>query len=114
MIDVKALRKDLKMTQEQLAHHLGVPCITVSRWESAKSRPLPSAIRKLMRLRLANKSKGGIMDELLTLEQVAAELGVSYNTVRNYITSRALDTVKIGKRITRVKRVDLEKFTEGK
>lgn len=36
---VKAVRSKLKLTQEELAHKLGVSFATVNRWESGSYRP---------------------------------------------------------------------------
>lgn len=47
---IKAIRKRLKMTQQQLARELGVDFTTVNRWENSKARPSQMAIRQLERL----------------------------------------------------------------
>lgn len=39
------LRQRLKLTQEQLAAHLGVTCLTVNRWENRKVKPSPIALK---------------------------------------------------------------------
>ncbi len=52
------------------------------------------------------------MDRLITLEQAAVELGVSYNTVRNYIEEGLLKTVKVGSRTIRIKPEDLRIFLD--
>lgn len=49
-MDIKALRKTLKMTQEELAVKLGVAGFTVRRWEAGKAKPSPLARRGLARL----------------------------------------------------------------
>jgi len=36
---VRNLRRDLKMTQEELAHELGITVGTVNRWENGRFRP---------------------------------------------------------------------------
>lgn len=36
---VRALRHELKMTQEELAHELGITVGTVNRWENGRFRP---------------------------------------------------------------------------
>jgi len=36
---VRALRRELKMTQEELAHELGITVGTVNRWENGRFRP---------------------------------------------------------------------------
>ena len=40
---VKYVRKQLSMSQEQLARELNVSFSTVNRWENAKSHPSPMA-----------------------------------------------------------------------
>jgi DNA-binding transcriptional regulator YiaG len=37
--DIKALRKELKVTQQKLADFLGVHVTTVTRWERGQSAP---------------------------------------------------------------------------
>ena len=49
------------------------------------------------------------MATLLSLEEVAVRLGVSYNTVRGYIESGRLRSTKIG-RTVRVSEEELQKF----
>lgn len=36
---VRAIRRELKMTQEELAHQLGITVGTVNRWENGRFRP---------------------------------------------------------------------------
>jgi putative transcriptional regulator len=36
---VRALRRELKMTQEELAHELGITVGTVNRWENGRFKP---------------------------------------------------------------------------
>jgi putative transcriptional regulator len=36
---VRALRRQLKMTQEEFAHELGITVGTVNRWENGRFRP---------------------------------------------------------------------------
>ena len=38
-IKINALRKTLNITQEELAHELGVSFSTINRWETGKSKP---------------------------------------------------------------------------
>ena len=49
-MNLPALRKKLKLTQEQLAHKLGVSFTTVNRWETGKTKPSPLALRELEKL----------------------------------------------------------------
>jgi putative transcriptional regulator len=44
---VKALRKQLGLSQEDLAHALGVSFATVNRWENGKTSPSRLALRQL-------------------------------------------------------------------
>src|SRR5262245_1726708 len=46
---VKALRKDLDLTQKELAESLGVSLPTVTRWEANAFRPTQLAARELLR-----------------------------------------------------------------
>lgn len=48
--EVKALRVSLGMTQEDLAHELGVTVSTVNRWENGHTRPSRLATAGLDRL----------------------------------------------------------------
>lgn len=52
--EIKRLRKELKMTQQQLADRLGVARITIIRWEANSKKPSSLAERELARL--ANKN----------------------------------------------------------
>ena len=49
-MEIKELRKKLKMTQQQLADELGVDIITVWRWEKGKIKPSRLAMRQLARM----------------------------------------------------------------
>jgi len=49
-MNIKEIRTELQMTQEQLAHKLGVSFVTISRWELGKSKPSPLAVEKIARL----------------------------------------------------------------
>jgi len=48
--EVRTLRRDLGMTQEDLAHELGVTVSTVNRWENGHTRPSRLAHAGLDRL----------------------------------------------------------------
>lgn len=43
---VKTVRRQLKMSQKQLAHALGVSFATVNRWENGKTTPSTLALRQ--------------------------------------------------------------------
>jgi DNA-binding transcriptional regulator YiaG len=45
--EIKALRKQLGMTQEEFAHDIGVTFATVNRWENGKSKPSRLALKML-------------------------------------------------------------------
>lgn len=62
---VRALRRELKMTQEELAHQLGITVGTVNRWENGRFRP--SKLARAMILDFAKKH-GLSVERLLTPE----------------------------------------------
>ena len=47
MMNIKALRKKLKLTQEGLARKVGVSWSTVNRWERGIGKPSPLALQRL-------------------------------------------------------------------
>ncbi len=47
---LKTIRKTLSLTQEQLAHRLGVSFVTVNEWENGKRKPSPLARRQIEQL----------------------------------------------------------------
>ena len=52
-LDVKALRKSIGLTQEQLAALMGITSITVNRWEHKRTEPTDYQVALLGRLELA-------------------------------------------------------------
>lgn len=66
---VKALRRELKMTQEEFAHELGITVGTVNRWENGRFRP-----SKLARA---------------TLSDFAAKRGLSLDTLAHQSADEA-------------------------
>lgn len=50
VMEIKQLRRELGLTQEQLAHKLGVTVKTVNRWEMGRAKPSPLALRQLTQL----------------------------------------------------------------
>ena len=52
-----------------------------------------------------------VSEQWLTVEMVAKELGLSEDTIRNYIKSKQLPAVKFGNTY-RISRRDLDKFIE--
>lgn len=47
---LKAIRKELKMTQEQFAHEVGVSFSTLSRWENGRTTPILMAKKTIISL----------------------------------------------------------------
>ena len=45
-----ALRRGLRLTQQELAQRLGVTVATISNWERGKSSPQPYLVRRLEEL----------------------------------------------------------------
>lgn len=56
-----------------------------------------------------DKQRTGFGD-LLTVEQAADALAVSPNTVRNLIRSEGLPALRVGQRLVRIRRSDLDAF----
>ncbi len=55
---VKAVRLQLKLSQEELAHALGVSFATVNRWENRKTVPSKLAQRQFKQFCMEQYSKG--------------------------------------------------------
>jgi putative transcriptional regulator len=72
---VRALRHELKMTQEELAHELGITVGTVNRWENGRFRPSKLARATLLEF----ASKHGLSLEILARH----EDGAASNTARH-------------------------------
>lgn len=53
-------------------------------------------------------------DELLTVKEIAAELRVVGQTVRNWIDRGELEAVRVGSRRVRVRRSELARFLEAR
>ena len=71
---VRALRRELKMTQEELAHQLGITVGTVNRWENGRFRP--SKLARAMILDFAKKH-GLTPDRLLQKDNGASAPSVN-------------------------------------
>lgn len=55
--NIRKIRLEMGLTQEQFAAKLGVSFPTVNRWENQKSKPSPLALQKLKKLFLVLKKK---------------------------------------------------------
>lgn len=64
-IIVKNVRKELSMSQEQLARELKVSFSTVNRWENGKAKPSPMAIEVFSEFckKRNIKLEGGMKDD---------------------------------------------------
>lgn len=60
---VKAVRSALNLSQEDLAHALGVSFATVNRWENEKTKPSKLALRQFEQFCDAKREKGELDDE---------------------------------------------------
>jgi putative transcriptional regulator len=58
--DIREVRLEMGLTQEQFAAKIGVSFPTVNRWENQKAKPSPLAIQKLQKLLSAFKKKSRI------------------------------------------------------
>jgi transcriptional regulator with XRE-family HTH domain len=56
---VREIRRARNLTQEQLAHLLGVTFSTVNGWENGRHRPIPSLVAALERLAIEDDSGTG-------------------------------------------------------
>jgi excisionase family DNA binding protein len=50
------------------------------------------------------------MSELLSKEQAAVLLGVSYQTISREVQNKSLPAIKVGKKFVKFKREDLENY----
>ncbi len=57
---VKAVRTALNLSQENLAHALGVSFATVNRWENKKTNPSKLALRQFELFFNEQKAAGGL------------------------------------------------------
>lgn len=60
---VKEVRLRLKLSQEELAHALGVSFATVNRWENGKTSPSKLARRQFEQFCSDKKVRGELNDE---------------------------------------------------
>jgi putative transcriptional regulator len=49
-VSIRELRRNLRMTQEEFAHTLGITVATVNRWENGHAKPSKLARRAIERL----------------------------------------------------------------
>jgi len=49
-VDIKSIRQQLRLTQEEFAQKLGVAWGTVARWESGRVKPSPLACQAIENL----------------------------------------------------------------
>lgn len=57
---VKKVRRQLGLSQEELAHALGVSFATVNRWENGKTRPSKLAIMQFVAFCEKNADSGSL------------------------------------------------------
>ena len=57
---VKEMRRRLGMTQEELAHKLGVSFTSVNRWENGQTQPSKLARKQLVQLATDSAKKEGV------------------------------------------------------
>ncbi len=60
---VKAVRQQLKLSQDELAQALGVSFATVNRWENGKTAPSKLAQRQFEQFCNEKKQQGALTDE---------------------------------------------------
>ena len=60
---VKAVRTALNLSQEELAHALGVSFATVNRWENGKTKPSKLAQRQFEQFCEDKRKQGELEDE---------------------------------------------------
>jgi len=60
---VKAVRTALNLSQEELAHALGVSFATVNRWENGKTNPSKLAQRQFEQFCEDKRKQGELTDE---------------------------------------------------
>lgn len=64
----------------------------------------------MKRISVETKQPTEAKQELLSVSEVSREIGVHPNSVSGWIRSKQLRAVKIGPRLIRVRRSDLEEF----
>jgi transcriptional regulator with XRE-family HTH domain len=82
---IRALRKDLELTQQQLADWIAAQRVTVARWEIGTSRPTGAYLKSLLELRekaKIKKSKGGWQEAQVSESGAASVLPPVRDSVR--------------------------------
>ncbi|NJA05508.1 helix-turn-helix transcriptional regulator [Methylococcaceae bacterium WWC4] len=62
-VQVKAVRLQLKLSQEELAQALGISFATVNRWENGKTSPSKLAKRQFEQFCNDKRQQGALIDE---------------------------------------------------
>ena len=65
-MDIRAIREKLGLTQEELAHRLGISWSTIARWEADKGKPSKLARRAIENL--LKEASGGVQNEVVNWE----------------------------------------------
>lgn len=79
---VRTLRRELKMTQEEFAHELGITVGTVNRWENGRFRP--SKLARATLLEFAERH-GRSLDDIAKKGKVSEQM-----PVEDRLTSEAI------------------------
>jgi len=83
-VDIKELRKSLKMTQEDFATALKVDSRTVQKWEKGDTTPRPGTIFMMENLRdrrLKGVKENAKVENFNLLHERASEIGRNYSKV---------------------------------
>lgn len=64
--DIKKIRRKAFMTQEDFAKEIGVSCITVTRWETGKTKPNLKTMKLIDDYCKKNRIDFDISEEILT------------------------------------------------
>lgn len=61
---LKEVRRKLKLTQEALAHRLGVSFTSVNRWENGQTQPSPLARKQIVELFESGAKRAPLKNEV--------------------------------------------------
>ena len=78
-MDIRQVRRDVALSQQQCADLLYVPVNTFRMWDSGL-RPIPAGILNRLRIAIEQRTQDS---ELLSLDQLARELHVHQRTLRD-------------------------------